>query len=37
MFVVGNITNSDIKQFHDFWKCPGIFIKATNLQKNRKT
>lgn len=28
MFAVGNIPNSDIEQFHDFWKRPGIFIKA---------
>ena len=37
MFVVGNIPNSDIEQFHDFWKRPGIFNKAQKLQRKGKT
>ena len=31
MFTIGNNPNSGLAQFHDFWECFGIFIKATKL------
>jgi len=37
MFAGGNTPNSDIEQFHDFWKCAGIFNKAQNsIRKYKK-
>ena len=39
MFAVGNISNTGIERFYDFWICLGIFnkthIKITETEKKK--